>query len=119
MNADKSSQHTPTEADRQGRNSAMDKTDTARAQGDPYANQGGGKLGGGNENSGHPANNVIAPRHRHDANPEPAAPATGAPSAASGAGERGTRGSGMPVQSGAGELADDRPGRNAPKGTSK
>ncbi len=30
--------------------------------------------------------------------------------------EAGTRGSGMPVTSGAGQLADDRPGRDAPKG---
>lgn len=31
--------------------------------------------------------------------------------------EAGTRGSGNPVQSGAGQLADDRPGRDAPKGS--
>lgn len=31
--------------------------------------------------------------------------------------EAGTRGSGMPVTSGAGQLADDRPGRDAPKGS--
>lgn len=30
--------------------------------------------------------------------------------------EAGTRGSGRPVTSGAGQLADDRPGRDAPKG---
>ena len=107
----------PSTAQQQGHNSRMDKTDPARAQGDPYANQGGGKLGGGNENSGHPANNVIAPAHRRDVNPAPAATPAPAPGVATGVGERGTKGSGMPVQSGAGELADDRPGRNAPKGT--
>lgn len=30
--------------------------------------------------------------------------------------EAGTRGSGTPVESGAGQLADDRPGRDTPKG---
>lgn len=114
-----------TEAQQHSRNLVIDKTSQDRADGDAYANQGGGKLGSGNDNSGHPANDVLAPRERHDANPEPAqadnaaaaAAATAAANRAAGQGERGTRGSGTQVLSGAGQLADDRPGRNAPKGS--
>lgn len=87
--------------------------------------------------SGHPANNVMTP---HSADPETGGGASspartgGAHGAGADAGqavhrdevpddghaqrghEAGTRGSGMPVTSGAGQLADDRPGRNTPKG---
>jgi hypothetical protein len=109
-------------ARQQTRNTDIDKTNPARDSGDVYANQGGGKLGGGNENSGHPANNVIAPQHRRDVNPD--ADATVPDGAAASAtvpaqaGEKGTKSSGMPTLSGAGQLADDRPGRNQPKGQS-
>ena len=101
----------------QGHNSAMDKTDAQAASGDPYANQGGGKLGSGNENSGHPANNVIATNTGKDVNPaQPAGGSAAKPAAPAGAnGDRGSKGSGMPALTGAGQLADDRPGRNDPK----
>jgi hypothetical protein len=98
----------------------------------------------GNVANGHPANNVITPqgegmpstepgrttvdrgagdfssqRHGQSGQSEQSA-RSGAPEhgPASGhtTGERGTRGSGMPVDSGAGQLADDRPGRDTPKG---
>jgi hypothetical protein len=93
----------------------------------------------GNVASGHPANNVITPqrqgiastearptvdrgacdftsqRHGESAQSEQAA-RHGAPEDGGTSGERGTRGSGMPVDSGAGQLADDRPGRDTPKG---
>ena len=93
----------------------------------------------GNVAKGHPANNVITPqrddvpstetgrttvdrgacdftsqRHGQSAESEQSA-RTAAPEGGS-SGERGTRGSGMPIDSGAGQLADDRPGRDAPKG---
>lgn len=94
----------------------------------------------GNVANGHPANNVITPqrggmpstetgrgtvdrgagdfssqRHGRSAQSEQSA-RTGAPESGPTAGERGTRGSGMPADSGAGQLADDRPGRDTPKG---
>lgn len=97
-NANKPTQPEP--STRQGRNSAMDKTDAYHPDSDPFANQGGGKLGGGNVNSGHPANNVITP---------------GSPTPPAAAPVKGAKGSGMPTLSGAGQLADDRPGRNDPK----
>lgn len=93
----------------------------------------------GNVANGHPANNVITPQSRGIASTEPvdtidrgAADFTSqhhgesaqseqsarnaAPEHGGITGERGTRGSGMPVDSGAGQLADDRPGRDRPKG---
>ncbi|KQV90386.1 hypothetical protein ASD15_24130 [Massilia sp. Root351] len=94
----------------------------------------------GNVANGHPANNVITPqrdgmpstepgrttvdrgagdfssqRHGQSVQSEQSA-RTGAPQGGPTSGERGTRGSGMPVDSGAGQLADDRPGRDTPKG---
>ncbi|HEV7816992.1 MAG TPA: hypothetical protein VGP06_18080 [Janthinobacterium sp.] len=124
----KSDKHTD-----QGRNSAMDKTDAYRPGVDRYANQGGGKLGSGTVNSGHPANDVINPHSRLGDNecmqpqmdehvgevaPDDRAPGVPAPGDRQSAkvGEvKGTKGSGMPALSGAGERADDRPGRNEPK----
>jgi hypothetical protein len=100
----------------EARNSDMSKTDKDRAAGDPYANQGGGKLGSGNENSGHPANNVIVPSAEHAR--EETARARGSARVATGVdsgNEAGTKGSGMPIVSGAGQLLDDRPGRDDPK----
>lgn len=94
----------------------------------------------GNVANGHPANNVITPqrqgmpsteagrvtvdrgagdfssqRHGQSAAAEQSA-RTAASEHGGTRGERGTRGSGMPVDSGAGQLADDRPGRDTPKG---
>lgn len=96
------------------RNSLTGKTDADRASGGTYANQGGGKLGSGNENSGCPANDVLISQDQSGTN-----------KAASGTKEnkdtgnhdgKDTKGSGMPIRSGTGQLADDRPGRNDPKG---
>ena len=95
---------------------------------------------GGNIANGHPANNVITPqregmpsteqgrttvdrgagdfssqRHGETERAEQSARRP-APESGPTKGERGTRGSGMPVDSGAGQLADDRPGRDTPKG---
>jgi len=98
------------------RNIDTDKTRQPGADQSDFANQSGGKLGAGNENSGHPANNVIAPDRRSDVNPDGKSTAPSASISHAHAGERGTKGSGMPTQSGAGELADDRPGRNTLKG---
>ncbi|MEC5162136.1 hypothetical protein ACFDR9_002515 [Janthinobacterium sp. CG_23.3] len=97
----------PQPTTQQGRNSAMDKTDAERERGDPYANQGGGKLGSGNVNSGHPANDVItrADSAKTRADTARSTEVVGA----------NVKGSGMPTRSGAGKLADDRPGRNDPK----
>ncbi len=97
----------PQPTTQQGRNSAMDKTDAGRERGDPYANQGGGKLGSGNVNSGHPANDVIT---RADSAKTRADTARGTERVGAN-----VKGSGMPTRSGAGKLADDRPGRNEPK----
>lgn len=99
------------------RNLSITKTDGDRRAGDPFANQGGGKLASGNVNSGHPANNVIVPSADH-ASEETARAAASAHVAAgpdSGGGEAGTKGSGTPVISGAGQLLDDRPGRDDAK----
>ena len=105
-------------ATNQARNSSMDKTDADRASGDPYANQGGGKLGSGNVNSGHPANDVIHPHDQNDAKKNEASTGKSKDKDKDKAdpGVKGTKGSGTPTLSGAGQLADDRPGRNDPKG---
>lgn len=84
----------------------------------------------GNAATGHPANSVISSTTANNA----ATPhgntagmrggdsmqrAEAPPVVGGNAGyghEAGTRGSGTPVESGAGKLADDRPGRDAPKG---
>lgn len=111
------------------RNLDIDKTNKDRASGDPYANQGGGKQGSGNTNSGELANNVITPEVRHDANPgaitppdsviEPAAKDRSDPHDLKARREfvpgADVKGSGTPTLTGAGVLADDRPGRNEPK----
>src|ERR1043165_6100625 len=97
-----------------------------------------GRVPGVNESgtvaTGHPANNVITPHGgRHDATDDAGiAPGgklrgtnymqrDGVPPEDDAKGlrghEAGTRGSGTPVESGAGQLADDRPGRDAPKGS--
>ncbi|MES2257661.1 MAG: hypothetical protein V4724_04040 [Pseudomonadota bacterium] len=83
------------------------------------------KQGGGNVALGHPANNVIThddPAHGETPQSEAADTAGSATHTihnrgAETKGEAGTKGSGMPVLSGAGQLADDRPGRNDPKGS--
>jgi hypothetical protein len=112
----------------QARNSEMDKTDAYRDTGE-YANQGGGKLGSGTQNSGHPANDVINPHSRlgdsDRVQPQPGERAGERVGEQAGSmqqsqsrnvGEvKGTKGSGSPTLSGAGERADDRPGRNDPK----
>ena len=90
------------------------KTDADRASGDPYANQGGGKLGSGNENSGYPANDVLIAQDQSGTSK--AASATEENKDKGDPDEKNTKGSGMPTRSGAGKLADDRPGRNDPKG---
>lgn len=99
------------------RNITMDKTYKDRLAGDPYANQGGGKLASGNANSGHPANDVIVETAQHaradTAGARASAQETNGPVRE---GETGSRGSGTPVVSGAGQLLDDRPGREDPKG---
>lgn len=87
----------------------------------------------GNAATGHPANNVISSTSTTSTN-NAAAPhgntagtrggdsmqrADVAPAVSGNTGyghEAGTRGSGTPVESGAGKLADDRPGRDVPKG---
>lgn len=119
----------------QARNSEMDKTDAYRGSG-PYANQGGGKLGSGTRNSGHPANDVINPHSRlgdsdrvqpqggeqvgdhigeQDASMQRGDAAGKAGKAGKVGDVQGTKGSGSPTLSGAGARADDRPGRNEPK----
>jgi len=82
----------------------------------------------GNAATGHPANSVISSTSTTAAPHGNTAGTRGgdsmqraevAPVAGGNAGyghEAGTRGSGTPVESGAGKLADDRPGRDAPKG---
>lgn len=106
----------------QGHNTEIDKTDAYASSG-VYTNQGGGKLGSGTQNSGHPANNVLQAEERHDANPDATSTAQAgdlAPAASVGLGagnEAGTKGSGNPVLSGAGRLLDDRPRRNEAKDT--
>ena len=110
--------------------------DKDRRDADPRNSQ---QAAPGNVANGHPANNVITPqrggmpstetgratvdrgacdftsqRHGQSAESEQSA-RTPAPEGGS-KGERGTRGSGMPADSGAGQLADDRPGRDTPKG---
>jgi hypothetical protein len=76
-----------------------------------------GRLSSGNEATGHPANSVVV--HEQDvpagALPNAAAPAADVLPKDEPGSERGTRGSGNPPLSGAGKLADDRPGRDAPK----
>ncbi len=95
----------------------------------------------GNAATGHPANNVITPHGAQrdgTGNAGNAGDAAAAPGGelrgsndgqrggvpqedgqgqAAGGHEAGTRGSGTPVESGAGKLADDRPGRDARKGS--
>jgi len=88
----------------EARNSAMDKTDAYHPATDPYASQGGGKPGSGMVNSGHPANNAINPHSD-----------LGSGDTTPGAVVPGSKGSGTPVQSAAGQRADDRPGRADPK----
>lgn len=102
----------------QGRNSAMDKTDKEREAGVPMANQGGGKIASGNANSGHPANDIIGTSLDTDlANLARHVASANVASGEVKPGEQGTKGSGMPVVSGAGQMLDDRPGRDDPKGS--
>jgi len=98
----------------QGRNSTIDKTNAAHSSADPFANQGAGKLGSGNENSGHPANDVIIARDRKDADKAPSRSGENInkTDCDTGRSVKGSKGSGMPTLSGAGQLADDRPGHN-------
>lgn len=94
------------------------------------------QLDSGNVAKGHPANNVITPQSQRnlDSVDRQADAATGVDAGSGGGtepvarratragqathgGEAGTRGSGNEPISGAGKLADDRPGRDAPKGS--
>lgn len=102
--------HLPAQPTGQGRNTRMDKTDADQASGDPYANQGGGKLASGNANSGHWANNVITPQSGPDAVERENMHTLGQPDH-----HDNVKGSGNQPQSEAGKLADDRPGRNESK----
>ena len=101
---------TPSKPADQARNSSMDKTAAAQADGDTYANQGGGKPASGNVASGHWANNVITPQGPPDAVEQENLPGLGQP-------EHRDRVKGVAQQphSEAGKLADDRPGRNESK----
>ena len=94
----------------QGRNSRMDKTDAAQADGDAYANQGGGKPASGNVASGHWANNVIASPGAPDAVEQENMPTLGQPEH-----RQHVKGVAQQPHSEAGKLADDRPGRNESK----
>ena len=100
----------PSTATDQGRNSRMDKTDAAKADGDAYANQGGGKPASGNVASGHWANNVITPQNPPDAVEQQNLPALGQPEH-----REHVKGVAQQPHSEAGKLADDRPGRNESK----
>lgn len=89
---------------------------------DAYKTQGGGLVGTGSGMvaSGHPANDVINPHSRlgDSDRVQPQADEHIGESAATGkhAGPvAGTKGSGQPIISGAGQRADDRPGRNEAK----
>lgn len=88
----------------------MDKTDAAQADGDAYANQGGGKPASGNVASGHWANNVITPQNHPDAVEQENLPTLGQPEH-----REHVKGVAQQPHSEAGKLADDRPGRNESK----
>jgi hypothetical protein len=75
-----------------------------------------GRLGSGNEATGHPANNVIIRRRAPQGPAEGVHGDAGADNEQAAPAERGTKGSGNRPLSEAGRLADDRPGRNAAKG---
>ena len=94
----------------QARNSRMDKTDADKAAGDPYANQGGGKIASGTANSGHWANDVITRASGPTAIEQENMHTLGQPDS-----HANVKGSGQQPQSEAGKLADDRPGRNESK----
>ena len=94
----------------QERSSRMDKTDAAKADGDAYANQGGGKPASGNVASGHWANNVITPQSPPDAAEQENMSTLGQPETYSH-----VKGTAQQAHSEAGKLADDRPGRNESK----
>lgn len=102
--------NTPQHPTDQGRNTRMDKTDVDKATGDPYANQGGGKIASGTANSGHWANDVITPQGPPDAVEQENMHNLGKPDS-----HADVKGSGQQPQSEAGKLADDRPGRDEPK----
>lgn len=86
---------------------------------DAYRTQGGGLVGTGSGMvaSGHPANDVINPHsllgdgERAQSQATPSAGASGAKVGP----VDGTKGSGLPILSGAGQRADDRPHRNEEK----
>lgn len=94
----------------QARNSRIDKTDADKAAGDPYANQGGGKIASGTVNSGHWANDVITRESGPTAIEQENMHTLGQPDS-----HANVKGSGQQPQSEAGKLADDRPGRNESK----
>ena len=100
----------PSPATDRGHNRRMHKTDAATADGDAYANQGGGKPASGNVASGHWANNVITPQNRPDAVEQENLPALGQPEH-----REHVKGVDQQPHSEAGKLADDRPGRNESK----
>lgn len=98
-------------------------TETARhgstgRQAVPETSRDGRKLTSNRANIGHPANDIINPHWQsaqNDTDPPHAGDhAPAAPTDAVGA-VKGRKGSGTPTLSGAGQLADDRPGRNEPK----
>lgn len=101
---------TPLKPADQDRNRGTDKTAAAHADGDAYANQGGGKPASGNVASGHWANNVVTPQGPPDAVEQENLSTLGQP-------EHRDRVKGVAQQphSEAGKLADDRPGRNESK----
>ena len=101
---------TPSKPADQGRNSRMDKTDAAKAAGDAYANQGGGKSASGNVASGHWVNNVITPQGGPDPVEQENMPTLGQPEH-----RAHVKGVAQQPHSEAGKLADDRPGRNESK----
>ncbi|MCA1862631.1 hypothetical protein LE191_21215 [Janthinobacterium sp. HSC-3S05] len=101
--------NTPQHPADQGRNTRMDKT-ADKAQGDAYANQGGGKLASGNANSGHWANDVITPQGGPDLVEQ-----ENLPTLTQSDDNAHVKGAAQRPQSEAGKLADDRPGRNESK----
>ena len=101
---------TPSKPADQARNSDMDKSDAGKADGDAYANQGGGKPASGNVASGHWANNVITPQGAPDAVEQENLPTLGQPEH-----RDHVKGVAQQPHSEAGKLADDRPGRNESK----
>lgn len=94
-------------------------TEAGHSDDDPYRGQPGGKLNTSSPAStGNPANDVINPdwqSAQDNSNPPHAGDHAAAPRTDAVGDVKGTKGSGTPTLSGAGKLADDRPGRDEPK----